>query len=232
MTFLTPFPSSSTELKPPMRLKASKRPCASGCMTPAPGGQTPGGECTKRQMCLPCGVSISQISWGMVRGMPGPASHGAVHSMLGMHRISLERFGVAPCHARWSRKIPEPAGAPTSVERRIHSGSSAEEGGNCTLACVPGIWRMGPFSQVESTMRKLMVPEAGRLSETCRILLRVSSSAFLPCRSMPMRCACFSRCSKSLPRKVPSPRGGPSRCRCWYSMAPGRQRSPPAPLMA
>mmetsp|Transcript_16701 Transcript_16701/g.47622 ORF Transcript_16701/g.47622 Transcript_16701/m.47622 type:complete len:233 (+) Transcript_16701:209-907(+) len=232
MALRVPSPSSSADLRPPMCLKASKRPAASGCMTPAPGGQTPGGECTKRQMCLPWGVRVSQISWGMVFGVPGPASHGAVHSMFGMQRISLERFGVAPCQARWSRKMPEPAGAPTSVESRIHSGSSAEDGGICTFACVPGIWRMGPFSQVESTMRKLMVPEAGRLSETARMRFRLSSPAFLPFRSMPIRCAWSRRLCRSLPRNSPSPKGGPSLCRCWYSIAPGKQRSPPAPLMA
>mmetsp|Transcript_41888 Transcript_41888/g.112963 ORF Transcript_41888/g.112963 Transcript_41888/m.112963 type:complete len:202 (+) Transcript_41888:239-844(+) len=201
-------------------------------MTPAPAGQTPGLERTKRQMCLPCGVSVSQISCGMVLGRWGPASHGAIHSMLGMHRISLDRLGVAPCQALWSRKMPDPAGAPTRVDRRIHSGSSAVEGGSCTFACVPGIWRMGPFSQVESTMRKLIVPETGKCSETCLILLRVSSWAFLPAKLMPILSACLSLRSNISPRKVPSPRGWLSRCKCWYSIAPGRQRSPPAPLMA
>mmetsp|Transcript_3823 Transcript_3823/g.11239 ORF Transcript_3823/g.11239 Transcript_3823/m.11239 type:complete len:216 (+) Transcript_3823:163-810(+) len=215
-----------------MRSKAARRSDASGCMTPAPGGQTPGSLLAKRQMCFPWGVSVSQISCGMDLGIQGPAVQADAHSMLGMHRISLERFGVAPCHARWSRKTPEPAGAPTSVESRIHSGSSAEEGGSCVLVCVPGIWRMGPFSQVLSTIRKLIVPEAGRCSEMRRIVFRLSSSAFRPLTLIPSNSACRRRLSSSLPPIAPSPSGWLSRCRCWYSMAPGRQRSPPAPEMA
>ena len=91
-------------------------------------------------------------------GVPGPAVQAADHSMLGIARTSSLRLGVPEClrtgtkrapsdvcatawslraqqdvgrphQTRWSRKMAEPAGAPTSVERRIHSGSSSVLGG-------------------------------------------------------------------------------------------------------
>ena len=45
-------------------------------------------------------------------------------------------------HARWSRKTPAPAGAPTQVESFIQGGSSSPRGGGWTFVCVPGIWRI------------------------------------------------------------------------------------------
>ena len=87
---------------------------------------------------------------------------------------------TAPCQHIPFRITAEPAGAPTSVDIFIHSlrhqpasesrtaavdepyqlasathGSSAGEGGSCTLRCVPRICRIGPFSQVRSSTMKL-----------------------------------------------------------------------------
>ena len=85
---------------------------------------------------------------------------------------------TAPCQHIPFRITAEPAGAPTSVDIFIHSlrhqlasesrsafdesrqrsathGSSAGEGGSCTLRCVPRICRIGPFSHVRSSTMKL-----------------------------------------------------------------------------
>src|SRR5579871_2690652 len=128
-----------------------------GCITPAPAGHTPGGVLMSRQICLPCADKVSQISCGMDLIKVLPSIHGPAYSTFGMARISQERFGVAPCQARLSRNTPAPAGAPTNVESRIHSGSSIGVGGLVTIAEVPGICRIGPFSQVRSVIKKLIV---------------------------------------------------------------------------
>ena len=56
-----------------------------------------------------------------------------------------------------SRKIAAPAGTGHTVDSFIHSGSSANRGIGARDRCVPGIWRMGPFSVVRSTIAKLTV---------------------------------------------------------------------------
>ena len=82
---------------------------------PAPGGQTPGSA-----------LIHSHNFWHVVHGFPDFMSmttlnpsrvrQGAAYSTFGSALTSLERLGVAPCHARLSRKTPAPAGAPTRVE--------------------------------------------------------------------------------------------------------------------
>ena len=108
---------------------------AIGCMTPAPGGQTPGSALIHSHIFWACGVNVSHISWGMTTLKPSCVRHGAAYSTFGNALTSLERLGVAPCQARLSRKTPAPAGAPTSVECRIQSGSSSVTGGGC-CACM------------------------------------------------------------------------------------------------
>jgi hypothetical protein len=130
-------------------------------MAPAPAGQTPGAVLMRPDTRWAWGESDAQISCGIDGANTLSCSQGAPYSTLGMALISRPRFGVAPCHARTSRKTPAPAGAPTRVDSRIHSGSSAGEGGAPTRACVPGIWRIGPFSQVRSDVRKLIATMGG-----------------------------------------------------------------------
>src|SRR6478672_10100878 len=108
-------------------------------------------------MRCPCGDSFFHCSYGIDRITASLRNHGAKYSMLGAALTSWERFGVPPCHARRSRKMPEPAGAGHTVLSFIHSGSSARLGIGLREFCVPGIWRVGPFSGVRSTIGKLMV---------------------------------------------------------------------------
>ena len=207
-----------------MRFAAARRSAPNGCITPAPAGHTPGSALTRRLMCLPCGVSVSHTACGMVLRPPPSGSHGAPYSTLGRARISRLRFGVAPCQARLSRNTPAPAGAPTRVERRIHSGSCSGGTGRICQVCEPGICRMGPFSHVRSHMAKLMVTTGGVKSTTWRRAAKVGSpDSFSVAISSPSALAVARRASEMW---CDSPT---SACRCWYSTAPGRQRSPPAP---
>ena len=102
--------SALTAAEPPIASNAARRPVASGCITPAPYGHTPGSACTKRLLCLPLSDSCSQMWCGITFCMYGPAVHAADHSIFGIARTSSDRFGVPECHTRWSRKIALPAG--------------------------------------------------------------------------------------------------------------------------
>eukprot|EP01045_Picozoa_sp_COSAG04_P001863 COSAG04_NODE_64_length_29689_cov_158.096992_9_plen_175_part_00 len=53
-----------------------------------------------------------------------------------------------------SVRVPEHFDEPYQLASATH-GSSAGEGGSCTLRCVPRICRIGPFSQVKSSTMKL-----------------------------------------------------------------------------
>ena len=125
-------------------------------MTPAPAGQTPGSVLIRAEIRCACALSAAQISCGIEGSNRDASSQGAVYSTFGIARISRLTFGVAPCQARGSRKTPAPAGAPTRVERRIHSGSSAWVGGAAGQGLGAGDLADGPFSTVRSLIRKLI----------------------------------------------------------------------------
>lgn len=72
-------------------------------MTPAPAGQTPGAASTCREIACAWGLSVSQISCGMVRTSRPVGNHGAPYSTSGNARISRLRLGVAPCQPRLSQ---------------------------------------------------------------------------------------------------------------------------------
>ena len=86
---------------------------------PAPGGQTPGSALIHSHNFWACGVKVSQISWGMTTLKPSRVRQGAAYSTFGNALTSLERLGVAPCHARLSRKNTC-AGGGTNEGRMTH----------------------------------------------------------------------------------------------------------------
>ena len=108
-------------------------------------------------MRRPWGDRRRHWSYGIDRTMASLRNHGAKYSMFGAARTSRERLGVPPCQHRTSRKMAEPAGAGQTVLSFIHSGSSSRLGIGWRELCVPGIWRVGPFSRVRSTIAKLIV---------------------------------------------------------------------------
>merc|ERR1719215_1503422 len=90
--------------------------------------------------------------------------HEAANSQFGRNRGSAAMFGVPPCHVRLSRSIAHPAGRGQNVKKRQSSCSCSSPGG-CQSSdgmpfggkCVPGMMRMGPFSQVNGETVKLAV---------------------------------------------------------------------------
>ena len=62
---------------------------------------------------------------------------------------------VHPGMSAYAGLIP-PAGAPTSVECLIHSGSSAGFGGGCCAVCVPGMKRIAPIRYLHIEVRVVL----------------------------------------------------------------------------
>lgn len=93
----------------------------------------------------------------MNRIIPSLRNQGAKYSTLGIARTSRDRFGVPPCHERMSRKNAVPAGAGHTVDNFIHSGSSIRFGIGARDRWVPGICRIGPFSNVRAIIGKFIV---------------------------------------------------------------------------
>ena len=124
------------------------------------------------------------------------------HLRLGANVEETDRRQHLPCQARPSRKMPAPAGAPTSVDMRIQAGSSLGLGTGCMLVWVPGICLTGPFSQVWSHIKKLMQqpPETS-------IAWRIPRISSAPYTVTPTASAIFCRSGVSLPKSPP-----PSAC--------------------
>ena len=120
-------------------------------------------------------------------------------AMTGIALLAAAALLAAEAPRAW--RIADPAGAGHSVLSFIHSGSSARLGIGSREFCVPGIWRVGPFSVVRSIIGKLIVT-AGTGSS--RVVMRPLGS-----------CSSVHTLSEWRP---------------WYSIAPGMAMSPPAPM--